>query len=190
MKKKLIALTLSASAILSMQASAAEPSYDFLEAGYGFYNGHSGYFDADQAYLSGSYQFEDSKIYMLGGISHENVRDFSISANTGYVGVGYKADLSQNVDVLTDASYFASRTGGSTVDGFVVSHGYKYSPSDKYDVAAKLNLRFYMDDFADDELGLVLEGTHALGQSDWRASASAEVTDFGQYYKLGLRRDF
>ncbi len=174
MKKTLIALALVA--MLPLSAQAAERSYTYVE---GTYNNLDG--DVDGFGVRGSFDFGTSGLYGLG--SYTNYSENNADANFWELGLGYKHQLNDSLDLIAEGAY----TDFDIVDGYRASVGLRSSFSDNVEGLLKANYRDGSDlegDFT------ATAGLLVNFNETWGMSGEVEFDDSAEIYTLGLRARF
>jgi len=175
MKKTLFAIALAA--VLPLSAAAAERSYTYVE---GTYNNIES--DIDGFGVRGSIQFADTGFYALG--QYQNFSERSADADFFELGLGYAMNLSDSLDLITEAAY----TDFDLVDGYRVSVGVRNSFTANLEGLAKVNYRDV------DVLGNDFTYTAGLLYNvnpTWGVTGEIEFDgDRGEVYTLGLRASF
>lgn len=191
MNKTIIALALAA---LSGTAFASEPSYTYVEGGYQKYDIDDSLLDTstDGFYLSGSYEFGDSGLYMHGRYQDSDF-DYGFDLTDWDVGLGYYFPVGQNASVFTELSYveydISTPISGISLkgDGYRAGLGAKMGFANNWEGMAKVNYRDVED--MGNWAGVV--GVNYRFSPAWSVGGEVEIgqDDLSQY-RLGLRYSF
>lgn len=174
MKKTLIALALVA--VLPLSAQAAERSYTYVE---GTYNNIDG--DVDGFGVRGSFDFGTSGLYGLG--SYTNYSENSADLNVWELGLGYKHQLSDSLDLIAEGAY----ADFDIADGYRASVGLRTSFTDNVEGLLKANYRDGSD-FDGNFTGTA--GLLVNFSETWGMTGEVEFDDGGEIYTVGLRASY
>lgn len=182
MKRAFIALALAAA--LPMSATAAERSYSFVELDYVHLNSN-----ADGFGLRGAVEFGESGVYGLAGYNSIDVDAgiFSFDADAWELGVGYKHQISDNLDWLAEAAYAEADAVGTSIDGYRVSTGLRGNMSENFEGLIKAN---YLDsNGGDGDFSVTLGGQYKFSET-WGAVGEVEFADGDETFLVGVRASF
>lgn len=189
MKKKslsILSLALAAAFALPSIASASELSYTHVELGYQHVDTDLNV-DADGAYIRGSYEIQDSGMYVLGSYAHLSNDVVDIKPRQSSLGLGYHHSFTNRLDGLAEASYQHTDTRIGNVNGWRFSAGVRGLVTDQWEALAKVN---YYDgvDYAGDTTGTV--GIQYRITPRWGVATEIEFDGDHEIYQVGLRATF
>ena len=192
MKMILVSAFLLAMAPLAAQAGETRSAnnYTFVEGGYQYVDGKGA--DADGVYGRGSYNFDNSNVYVFGQAQRLDVRHSRANVNNYDVGVGYHHPLNQRLDLLGELAYVRQdASGGFDADGYRAGVGLKAALSPSWEGLAQVNYRDGHD-FRGDWSGAV--GLRYAINDRWSVNGQAEFfndrTYDSQAYQVGVRYSF
>lgn len=187
-KKSLYALSLALATALAIPsvASASELSYTYVELGYQYVDTDLG-IDADGAYVRGSYEIQDSGVYVLGSYAHLSNDFVNIRPRQSSLGLGYHHSFTNHLDGLVEATYQHTDTRIGDVNGWKFSAGVRGQFADRWEALAKVN-HYDGVDYAGDTTGTV--GVQYRFNPRWGVAAEMEFDGDHEIYQVGLRATF
>lgn len=197
MKKQIFAAALLAA--VSFGASAAEPSYTFVEAGVARTTLETGpnlpEVDFDGWNVRGSYGFAE-QFHVFGGYQQTNNDDFvDIDLTEAQVGFGWHPSIAENADALVEVSYINQRVETQVfgvdidedADLYRVSAGIRAALNDVLVGSLKANYTDGQDVGSEFTPSFGLE---ARFNPTWSVVGEAEFGSDTERYTLGVRASF
>lgn len=141
MFKKFLGLSL---VLLAIPAMAEDLSYNYIQAGYGWYNfddDFAGDIDGDGFNINGSVEVGENW-YIFAGYSTADF-DYGIDLNEASVGVGFHAPINARADFFATVSYVSAEVslsgfGSADEDGYGVSVGLRGMATDKVELTGAI----------------------------------------------------
>jgi len=187
MKRSNLAIALALATALPFAAQAQEsPSNTWVQGGYVNADG-----DAEGHAVRGSFEFGESNVYGLAGVTRLDVDDSPLKLDARELGIGYALPLSDRSDLFAEASYLDSevRVPGGAIDGngYRTSVGLRSGLTDRLEGLVKAN---YVDgdDFDGDFSGTV--GGLVKLTPTWGITGDVTFDDDAETYQLGVRASF
>lgn len=172
-------------------AMAAEPSYNYIEAGYQKVEVDVGgglNVDGDGYGVGGSFEVGDS-FHVFGGYSSSNF-DFDVDLDEFSLGAGYHAAISNNVDALLEVAYVSAKASAFGVsvdeDGYAASLGVRGFLGDSLELTGSVA---YTDIGGSGDTSLGLAGWYYLTPT-FALGVNAGFSDDVSAYGTGLRLFF
>lgn len=188
MKRTNLAIAFSLAALVPFAAAAQEaPSNTWVEGSYVNVDG-----DAEGHALRGSFEFGESNVYGLAGLSRVDVDDSTLKLDTRELGLGYALPIGTASQLFAEAAYLDSelRVPGGAVDanGYRTSVGLRSGLTDRLEGLVKAN---YVDgdDYSGDFSGTV--GALVKLSPTWGITGDVTFADEdAETYQLGVRASF
>lgn len=187
MKRTNLAIAFSVAALLPLAAAAQEaPSNTWVEGSYVNVDG-----DADGHAVRGAFEFGETKLYGLGGLSRVHVDDSPLKLDAWELGLGYALPMGTASQLFAEAAYLDSEVvvPGGAIDGngYRTSVGLRSGLTDRLEGLVKAN---YVDgdDYAGDFSGTV--GGLVKLTDTWGITGDVTFGDDAETYQLGVRASF
>ena len=187
MKRSNLAIALSLAAALPFAAQAQEaPSNTWVEGSYVNADG-----DAEGHAVRGSFEFGESNVYGLAGVTRLDVDNSPLKLDGRELGLGYAHPMGENSQLFAEAAYLDAevRTPLGAVDseGYRTSVGLRGGLTDRLEGLVKAN---YVDgdDFDGDFSGTV--GGLVKLTPTWGITGDVTFDDDAETYQLGVRASF
>ncbi|GGA80511.1 hypothetical protein GCM10011521_18510 [Arenimonas soli] len=187
MKRSNLAIALSLAAVLPFAAQAQEaPSNTWVEGSYVNADGN-----AEGHAVRGSFEFGESNVYGLAGVTRLDVEDSPLVLDGRELGLGYAHPLSDRTDLFAEAAYrdVEVQVPGGAVDsdGYRTSVGLRSGLTDRVEGLVKAN---YVDgDNIDGDFSGTVGGLVKLTPT-WGITGDVTFGDDAETYQLGVRASF
>ena len=187
MKRSNLAIALTLAAALPFAAQAQEaPSNTWVEGSYVNADG-----DAEGHAVRGSFEFGESNVYGLAGVTRLEVDNSPLKLDGRELGLGYAHPLSERTALFAEASYLDTEVvvpgGALDGNGYRTSVGLRSGLTDRLEGLVKAN---YVDgdDFDGDFSGTV--GGLVKLTPTWGITGDVTFDDKTETYQLGVRASF